>query len=83
MTKTEVDDVVGSCVVNLRGLKTKNHFLIKNYLSMKTRNVLMKIEWQKLQDNSQEVAWFWLGKIISDDVDMLGHGCGVSQYPQF
>ena len=85
MTKTEVDDVVGSCVVNLRGLKTKNHFLIKNYLSMKTRNVLMKIEWQKLQDNSQEVAWFWLGKrfFTSDYVAMIGHGCDVFQYPQF
>ena len=52
---------------------------------MKTRTILMKMEWWQIQENSQEIAWCWLEKqfFTSADVAMIDHGCGVSQYPQF
>ena len=39
----------------------------------------------KLRYNSQNIAWWWLGKqfFASAGVDMLGYVCVVYQYPKY
>ena len=85
MTTTEVQDVVGSFVVKLRGLNIPNNVLIHNYLWMKMKIIVVEnwmISITREQSESYIILVWENSFSTSADVYMLGHVCGMSKYPQ-
>ena len=85
MTTTEVQDVMGSFVVKLRGLnipKKKNYAPLplneeEKHFGGKLNDINYKITVRKLHYTG--LGFFFK---TSTDVYILGHVCGMSQYPQ-
>ena len=85
MKTTEVNDIVGTFVVKFCSLKTKNNLFLKiplkeheNNFDEKFNDKNYKKTFMKLHDDGWKNIFF-----TSADVDMIVHGCGVSQYPPF
>ena len=72
--------------MKLRGVKAEKHVFYKKLPSNADKNSFdgklndnnYKRTFKKLHDDGWENNAF-----ISDGVDMIDHGCGLSQYPQF
>ena len=86
LTTSNVRDTEETFVVSLRGQNIENYFFYTqlplneddNHFEQQLNYINYKKTVKKLHDAGWKKSYF-----TSDDVSMLGYGCGVSQYPQF
>ena len=83
MSENEVNDAVVTFVVNVSDINTVNNFYTNNYLWMETRNICWNINDKNIKITVLKLYDDHLRKTAFSDANMLVHGCGVSQYPQF